>query len=438
MNPNPFRIARRAIHPALLSVHAKPYEYYIAWRYLRAKPYQTVMSTSGVVLGIAVVIVSLSIFSGFQSTLRDKLMGSEAHLIVGAHGATTEEYESLIDELLEMPQVVAATPTIISDILLQSRKNTRLRRGAQLRGIDPARAPDVNRLTEFLTSRELDFEREEYIADGLAKLPEGDTVRGGIILGGELARRLQVSVRDPVIVYSDFKEGPQGRIIPVVRNFVVVDTYRSGLDDIDLYLAFVSLDTAQELFDMEGVTQLEVRTLDPDDADAVQTAILDRHGLTYLPRTWKELRGSFFGAMELEKRLTFVILGLIVVVAGFSISIALIMLVMEKVREIGVLRAMGCPRGAIARVFMLNGTIVGFIGAALGTLISLGLCWLLEYYLQIDLPGDVYQIDRVPVEISWRFVLVVNVLSILICWLATIYPALRAARFQPVEALRFE
>jgi lipoprotein-releasing system permease protein len=418
----------------------KTYESFVGFRYLRAKPAQTVMSLGGVVLGIVVVIVSLSIFSGFQQTLRDKLLGAEAHLIVLPQAADLTDYKKVVTEFESLPKVVAASPSILGQALLRNYADKDRLSGAMVKGLDPETAPRVGDVDAYLRSGHLNFDRPELIEMARRRgVPEDDTIQGGIVLGWALARRLRVQVGDPIFVFADFKEDPFGKIYPVPRIFVVCDLYNSGLYEIDANMAFVSLAAAQSLYRTPtGVTQIEIRAQTPDDADAVQREILVRYGLEYAPKTWKELRGSFFSAMELEKRLTFVILALIVVVAAFSIAITLIMLVMEKYREIGTLKALGATRGGILRLFMLNGTIVGVIGAGAGTAISLILCYILKHYLRIPLPGDVYQIDYVPVKVSWGYVGLVNALSVLICWLATLYPAFRASRLNPVEALRYE
>jgi len=418
----------------------KAYESFVGLRYLKAKPAQTAMSLGGVVLGIVVVIVSLSIFSGFQQTLRDKLLGAEAHLIVLPQAADLNDYPTVVKEFESLPKVVAASPAILSQALLRNYANKDYLSGAMVKGIDPELAPRVGDLNSYLRSGRLNFDRPELIEMAHRRgVPQEDTIQGGIVLGWALARRLRVQVGDPIFVFADFKEDPFGKIYPVPRLFVVCDLYNSGLYEIDANMAFISLSAAQRLYRTPtGVTQIEIRATSPDDADEIQREILTRYGLEYAPKTWKELRGSFFSAMELEKRLTFVILALIVVVAAFSVAITLIMLVLEKYREIGTLKALGATNGGVLRIFMLNGTIVGVIGAALGTAISLLLCYVLKHYLRIPLPGDVYQIDYVPVKVSWGYVGLVNALSVLICWVATLYPAFRASHLNPVEALRYE
>lgn len=413
------------------------FERFVGLRYLRSKPFQTVMSTVGIVLGIWLVIVVISGFRGFQQTIRDRLLGSEPHLTVLKRGLF-DDYEAFLQTVEEIPHVVAAAPVVMSDALLQNRQDKRRRYGARIYGVDPERAPRVTNLADYMGGR-IVFDDPDILRIGKSKLPEGDTVKGGIILGRQLARRLNVNVGDPIVVFSNFREGPRGEVIPIVRNFVVVGTYTSGLYEIDASVAYISLEDAQEIFDLRGaVTQVEIRTTSLEDADLVKAQILQRYGLEYFPQTWKEIRGAFFVYLELEERLSFAVLAISVVVAAFSISITLVMLVREKTREIGILKAMGASNRSILRIFMLHGTTIGVVGAILGTTIGIATCWVLEHWLRIPLPGDVYQVDQVHMDVSPVYVGLINGLTVLVCWLATLYPAYRAAMLRPVEALRYE
>jgi len=417
------------------------YELFIGWRYLRAKPFQTVMSIVGVVLGIVVLVVAYSIWSGLEEALRGRLLGSEAHVVVWKAGATFTDYEEFIDSVSDIPGVVAATPTVVTEVLLQNRSSKRRRAGAQVRGVDPSRAGTVARVEEYLSSGELKFDREELLRDGLNRLAaigaEGDTVKGGIIVGSGLARRLAVTVGDPIIMYATFRE-KDGQFFPVVRNFVVVDIYQSGLYEIDSSVAYVEFSAAQDVFDMTGnASQVEIRAEHADLAGDVKDEILARHGLLYRPSTWQEMRGTFFYWLRLEKIGAMVIFGAIVLVAGFSIAIALVMLVREKTREIGILRAMGAGSAGVRGIFMLHGAVIGVVGVVVGTTLGLVICMLVRL-LELELPGDVYQIEHVPVLLSWRFILLVDALTLVMCWAMSFIPASRAAALHPVEALRYE
>ncbi|MDA1192648.1 MAG: FtsX-like permease family protein, partial [Candidatus Poribacteria bacterium] len=192
-------------------------------------------------------------------------------------------------------------------------------------------------------------------------------------------------------------------------------------------------------FDMSGmVTRVDIRCDNPDYADQVKKAIIDKHGLQYVVYTWAEQRGSFFEIMQMERVVLSLILGFIIVVASFSIATNLIMLVREKTREIGILKTMGTPRNSIARVFMMYGAIIGVLGSAIGTPFGFLVCWAIQNY--VDMPGlfEVYQINTIPVLYSPRFIIVINLIVMGICWVASLYPAFRAAGLKPVDAIRYE
>jgi lipoprotein-releasing system permease protein len=413
------------------------YEFFIGWRYLRAKPFQTAMSITGVVLGVVVLIVTYSVWSGLEEELRGSLLGSEAHLVVDRAGEGFAGYEEFIAQVLTIPGVVAASPTVESEALLQSPTSSQRRAGAMIRGVDPARAGDVVNVDEYLGSGELRFDRDDLIESGRRRLAEGDTVKGGIILGSGLARRLGVRVGDPVVMYAAFHQ-IGGQFVPVVRNFVVIDTYESGLYEIDSGVAYIDFDVAQDVFSTNGrASRVHVGIEDPDNAAQVKEDILARHGLLYVPRTWQEMRGEFFFWLRVEKIGAMVMLGAIVLVAGFSIAIALVMLVREKTREIGILRAMGARAQTVRSIFVLHGAVVGATGIVLGTGVGLLVCGAVALY-EIPLPGSVYQIEHVPVTLSWRFIALVDALTLAMCLVMAWVPAKRAADMHPVEALRYE
>ena len=242
-----------------------------------------------------------------------------------------------------------------------------------------------------------------------------------------------------MIVASELRRTPMG-MMAIMRNFVVTGIYESGMYLYDDNLAFISLSTAQELYGKPGrVNHIEVLTDKPDEVATVRNAILQKFGLEFLPsKTWMDMHAHLFDAMKLEKKVTFVIEALIILVAAFSITSTLIMMVMEKTRDIGILKAMGATDRSIRAIFSLEGVIIGVIGAILGTSLGLFLCWSLQSWLRIPIDATVYQISSLPVRISWMFVFLVNGFALLICWLAALHPARQAAKLNPVEALRYE
>ena len=347
-------------------------------------------------------------------------------------------------------KVVAAAPSVKQVALIQNLMNGR-RSGVQVRGIDSERGGFVTRIHGNLQSYQnnplaeelskeggpINFDRPDIINIGRSKLPEGDTIAGGIILGEAVAGTLGIDIGDPALLYTDV-ERIVGRIVASIRTFIVIDFYRSGVYALDSRNAYVELSAAQRAFNMGGaVTRVDIRTAEPDDADAVKKEILDEYGVTYHPRTWKEQWGEMFALLELEKMGASIIFALIVLVASFSIAVMILMLVKEKTREIGILKTMGMSDRAVLRIFALYSAAIGGMGAVAGTLGSLGLCWLITQ-LEIPLPAQFYYISTVPVEISWPFIGLVNALTMTVCLGVSFLPSRRASIMDPIEALRYE
>ena len=430
-----------------------PCERLIGWRYLRAKPFQTVISVLGVFLGMVALIVAYSIWSGLEAILYDRLISSEPHLTAQKIGKPFNDYEEFIANMETKEKVVAAAPSVKQVALIQNLMNGR-RSGVEIRGIDSERGGYVTRIHSELQSYQtnplaedmedmyaeggpLNFDRPDIISFGRSKLPEGDTIAGGIIVGEAVAATLGIDIGDPALLYTDV-ERIAGRIIASIRTFIVIDIYRSGVYALDSRVAYVELSAAQRAFNMgDAVTRVDIRTAEPDDADAVKKEIQAEYGMTYHPRTWKERWGEMFALLELEKVGAAIIFALIVVVASFSIAVMILMLVKEKTREIGILKAMGMSDGAVLRIFALYSAAIGGMGAVAGTLGSLGLCWLITQ-LEIPLPKQFYYISTVPVEISWPFIGLVNALTMAVCLGVSFLPSRRASLMDPVEALRYE
>ena len=416
---------------------SRSHERWIGWRYLRAKPFQTAISVAGVFLGMVALIVAYSIWSGLEAILYDRLISSSPHLTAQRVGGRFLEYRSFIEEVEEtMPKAVSAAPSVQQVALIQNPQNNR-RTGIQVQGIDPERSLRVIRIEERLHSGKLDFDRPDLMASGRSQIPEGDTIAGGIVLGEAVALTLGIGPGDPALLYTDVQR-VAGRIAASIRTFVVMDIYQSGVYALDSRVAYMELSAAQRAFNMgDSVSRVDIRAESPEDAEELKKEIVRRHGLTYLPRTWKERWGEMFALLELEKTGAAIIFALIVVVASFSIAVMVLMLVKEKTREIGILKAMGMTDGSALRVFALYGAAIGGMGAAAGTLGSLGLCWLIRKW-EIPLPEQFYYISHVPVEISWPFVALVNALTLAVCVGMSFFPSRRAALMDPVEALRYE
>ncbi len=427
-----------------------PCERLIGWRYLRAKPFQTIISVLGVFLGMVALIVAYSIWSGLEAILYNRLISSEPHLTAQKIGKRFIDYEEFIANMETKEKVSAVAPSVEQVALIQNLMNGR-RSGVQIRGIDSERGGYVTRIHGNLASYQnnplaeemfkeggpINFDRPDIISIGRSKLPEGDTIAGGIILGEAVAGTLGIDIGDPALLYTDV-ERIAGRIVASIRTFIVIDFYQSGVYALDSRNAYVELSAAQRAFNMgDAVTRVDIRTAEPDDADDVKKEILNEYGMTYHARTWKERWGEMFALLELEKMGASIIFALIVLVASFSIAVMILMLVKEKTREIGILKTMGMSDRSVLRIFGLYSAAIGGMGAVAGTLGSLGLCWLITQ-LEIPLPAQFYYISTVPVEISWPFIGLVNALTMTVCLGVSFLPSRRASLMDPVEALRYE
>lgn len=409
------------------------FELFVAGRYLFARRKQafisviSVMSILGVGLGVASLIVVLGVMNGFTTDLRDKILGANAHAIVmSSKPAALRDTDDLIGRVRAVPGVKGATPFIYSETMLSTPHGVK---GLVLRGIDPVTAPGVLSILSRMTR------------GGMDQLPAGPDGAHGIIIGQELVNRLGITAGSRVNLLSPDGQKTATGFAPRIRPFRVAGVFTTGMYEYDSSLGFVSLDAARDILGLpEGqVSGIEVVVDDVYRADTIAEDILKAvGGYPYYTRNWMEMNANLFAALKLEKTAMFVILALIVLVGSFSIVTTLVMLVMEKTRDIAVLMSMGATRGMIRRIFMLQGTIIGAIGTMLGYALGLSVCWVLKRYQFIKLPQGVYSIDHLPVLLQWSDLVAVGGAAMLLCFLATIYPARQAAALEPVEALRYE
>jgi lipoprotein-releasing system permease protein len=402
------------------------FEFFIGSRYLRAKRKQvfisliTLLSVAGVTVGVMALIVVIAVMSGFEADLKDRILGVESHLVVLRHGPFTE-YRSVLEKVDDTAGVVAATPFVYSQVMLRTASGAS---GAVLRGIDPESAGRVIRNI-----------KPEVLA-AMAR-SEGDAAPA-IVLGKELARSLGVVRGDSLYVIS-----PRGFLspaghVPAMKRFTVAGLFASGMYEYDGSLAYVSLAEAQRLLRMgDAVTGIEVRVDDIYRAGKIGKTISNLLGFPYWTRDWMQMNRNLFSALKLEKTVMFIILVLIVLVAAFNIASTLIMMVMEKTRDIAILKAMGASNKSIRRIFVFNGMIIGTVGTVLGVSLGFLACFLLDRYKFIELPGDVYYITTLPVRLEMLDVALIAAAALVICFLATLYPARQAARMDPVEAIRY-
>jgi lipoprotein-releasing system permease protein len=422
-----------------------PYEIFIGLRYLRAKrrhrtiSLNTFVSVAGITLGVAALIGTLGIMTGFKEDLQAKILGTTAHIIVQDRTKDgIADYDAQVKRIEEVPRVVAATPFVLRQVLLTSQTGVQ---GIILRGIDPEREARVTDLAKNLRGGDLlGLNTPVKVTQPVEGGQTGDTeviTRPGIILGKELSLRLGAFIGDTVNVVSPVGSISAVGMIPKIRSFAVVGIFESGMYEYDSSLAYIALDEAQKFFNMgPTVTGIEVKVTDIFRAGEIARTIEQTLGFPYWARDWMQLNRNLFSALKLEKTMMFLLLVLITIVASFNIVSTLTMIVTEKQREIAILKAMGATRKAIMRIFMLNGLIIGLTGTVIGVPLGYAFLWLIQTYWTFD--PTVYYISRIPVHVQAVDVLLVAGSAILISFAATLYPSWQAGKLDPAAALRYE
>ncbi len=415
-----------AIRPISMS-----FELFVALRYLFSRRKQTfiyiisLMSILGVALGVGALVVVLGVYNGFTTDIRDKILGANAHAIVMSRvPSQLDDYEPLLEKIRTTPGVIGATPFLYTEVMLSSSHGVK---GLVLRGIDPVSAPEVLGILSDMTAGS---------ASALAE--QGDAP--GLIVGEELARRLGLGVGSRLNLLSPSGQKTSTGFAPRIRPFEVVGIFKTGMFEYDSSLGFVSLSAARDVLGLpqNRISGIEVTVKDVYAADTVAKVLAEKLGTPFYVRHWMEMNANLFAALKLEKLGMFIILAMVVLIGSFSIVTTLVMLVMEKTRDIAILMSMGATRGMIRRIFMLQGTIIGIIGTLLGYALGIGFAALLRRYQFIKLPQGVYTMDHLPVLLSVSDIAIVGGSAMLLCFLATIYPARQAARLEPAEALRYE
>jgi lipoprotein-releasing system permease protein len=424
---------------------ALPYEIFVGLRYLRAKrrnrtiSLNTVVSIAGITLGVAALIGTVGIMTGFKEDIQAKILGTTAHIIVQDRMKDgMSDYDPVTKQVATVPGVVAATPFVLKQVLLTTQTGVQ---GIVIRGIDPQREGTVTELAKNLSAGELaDLSRPVKVKQPPADDPTGqpvETEKPGIILGKELALRLGVFVGDTVNVVSPV--GPISAIgmVPKIRTFAVVALFQSGMYEYDSSLAYIDLAEAQKFFNMgQTVTGIEIKVTDVFRAAETARSVEQSLGFAYGARDWMQMNRNLFSALKLEKTMMFLLLVLITIVASFNIVSTLTMIVTEKQKEIAILKAMGATRKSIRRIFMLNGLIIGLSGTAIGIPLGYAFLWLIQTFWTFD--PTVYYISRIPVHVQAMDVFLVAGSAIVISFAATVYPSLQAAKLEPVAALRYE
>jgi lipoprotein-releasing system permease protein len=421
-----------------------PYELFIGLRYLKAKRKSafisiiTLISTAGVALGVMALIIVLAVMTGFEEDLKDKILGTNAHVVVLNSTGGIADYEGVMQRLLKVDGVVAATPFIYNQVMLSTGKNVS---GVVLRGVDTktdGRVTNLNRSLVEGAVRDLD-RMPPPLADELP-LP-------GVIIGKELAANLNLFMGDKVGVISPMGNITPLGMIPKMKQFRVVGIFNTGMYEYDSTLAYVGLDEAQKFLGLGSrVTGIQLRVKDVYGTGEVVKQVNGTLGFPFYARDWMQMNKNILFALKTEKMVMFIILTLIVLVAAFGIASTLFMVVMEKTKDIAILKSMGATGRSIMRIFVFEGLIIGLFGTIIGVLggllVALNLEQIVNFVQRVTgfelFSKDVYYLDRFPSQVVPSDVLLISVTAILISFVATLYPSWQASRMAPAEALRYE
>ena len=406
-----------------------PFELQVALRYLLAKRRQvfisviSLVSTIGVMVGVAALVISMALMTGLQGELQDKILGSSAHVFVFKPTTGIDDYHAEVAKIRAIAGVTGAAPAVMAKAMM-----TGLNIGfVAVKGVDPELEPSVTDLSGTLTDGKL---------TDLAPASEDDLP--GIVLGKDLAGQVGAMVGDTVTLTTP--EGsltPMG-VMPRQRRFKVVGTFRLGLYDVDSTTGLVALEPGMRLAGVDKVDHIEVRIADIYNAPQVADRMAAEFGPDYVTQDWTDINQQLYSALMLEKIGMGIGIGLIVMVAALNIIASLILLVMEKTRDIAILKTMGASKRSIMLVFLLQGTIIGVIGTALGALAGTAIATIADRYRLISIPSDVYQVSYLPFKVLPGDLVSVIIGAVVVCFIATLYPSRQAAKLDPAQALRYE
>ncbi len=405
------------------------FELFVALRYLFARRKQafisliSLISAMGVAVGVMALVIALALMTGLQGELRDRILGATAHVYVWKTGGI-EDYQAEVATLRAIEGVVGAGPAILGKALISTARADAF---ISLKGVDPALEANVTDIQRAMQSGALE-----------ALAPASEEELPGILIGRNLAEQLGVGTGDTATLLS-----PQGTLspmgmIPRTRRVRVAGVYALGLFEFDAAYGFVSLQFAERLLGKTAPDLIQLRVADIDDAPSISERIPGELGIEYVSQDWADMNQALFSALWLEKMAISITIALIVMVAALNIVASLVLLVMEKSRDIAILKTMGTSSRRVMTIFMLQGLVIGIAGTAVGAAGGLALCWVFDRYRLIQIPMDVYQVSYVPFVVQPFDFAIVIVSAVLICFLATIYPSRQASRLDPVQALRFE
>ncbi len=405
------------------------YELQIALRVLRSKQrsgfisFITYISIAGVAIGVAALIIIVAVMNGYETEVQNRLISIDAHVRVRTfHDRGIENYQNSMKEVSSIPHIKAITPYIFGKgLILSSKTSTEV----LIRGIEPETANSVIDISQAIIDGGFNFNNEEKLK--------------GVLVGHVLAGKLAVTVGDTIKIASLTGVSEVGPTIPNLMAFQVTGIVKTGLYEFDNTYVFLSVSSSQRLFNMPNkVTGLELKLDNVSFSEQVAQAVRDKMGYPYHALTWYDMNAPLFSWYKMQKMAGIIILGLIIMVAAFNIISTLIMVTMEKKKEIGILKALGAPSKSIWRIFAIEGFIIGTVGTILGAAIGLLLCWVQYHFQVISLPQDVYIIGWLPIDVDMVGLVQVCVVAILLTFIAALYPAVLAAKLNPVDAIRYE
>jgi len=413
------------------------FESFIGFRYLKAKRKQrfvsasTLISIMGVMIGVMALIIVISVMAGFEDELKQRILSVASHVQITQNDGRFSSHDDVIHQLSSLTAVQSISPYVQSQVILKSISTVS---GAAIYGLDFSLIHQRTEVEQMMVKGTIDdlIHQSKPIDESSYQPP-------GLIIGQELAKSLSVRIGDSLYVIS-----PRGILspfghLPAMRRFQVTGIMASGMYEFDIATVYMRLEDAQKIMRMQNsISGLSIKSDDIYHVQSLRKNIQAKLGNQFRVQDWIQMNQNLFSALKLEKVTMFIILTLIILVAAFNIAGTLIMMVMERIRDIAILKAMGVQKRSIRRIFMLNGLFIGLTGTLIGACLGIAACLSLKKYKFIELPGDVYYVTTLPVQISPTDISLIALAAMVICFLATLYPAHQAAALDPVEAFRYE